>query len=496
MTRRSLRLAALSGAVLALALPPREWAWPAFLYAPLLLLAIEGASIRNAALLGSFSGLVFLVPATWWVAPSASRFGQVPTFVGVLAELLLLFVESLVPAVAAAFTVHVTRRGGRAHLALPAALALGFAAMPMIMPWRPAFLVLPFVDFAQTLALGGAVLLDLLVMGVGTCALEAARRRHRTLGALTLLLVLVPSALGHVHRLETSRARRSAPSVRLGLAQPNVPIAMGRDPRRNRERLDRMHALERALEAQGAEVAVFPESTYPYPVRREVVRDVPPPHGVRAEGLGIPVVAGVLTDAGPCAKRNTILAVDAEGRFVGHADKVRPFPFADTIPLWDALPFLHARFPCRGLAPAETPGVLAVAGAKLGSLVCYDSVEAWPSRALVAKGAEILVEHTNDAWYGDTGEPHMHSRVARMRSIETRRDVVRVTNTGLTEHVAATGERLAALPMFEPESRVVVVPRLEGLTPYARFGDGPAVFLAGLVALLALVRRRGPSDAA
>jgi len=100
------------------------------------------------------------------------------------------------------------------------------------------------------------------------------------------------------------------------------------------------------------------------------------------------------------------------------------------------------------------------------------------------------VNLTNDAWFGDTSAPLLHHMNARMRAIETRRDLVRAVNTGVSGHTAATGEDLARTDAFTRASFVADARLLRGTTIYGRFGDWVTAALAGAVLAFLVQRRR------
>jgi apolipoprotein N-acyltransferase len=107
-------------------------------------------------------------------------------------------------------------------------------------------------------------------------------------------------------------------------------------------------------------------------------------------------------------------------------------------------------------------------------------------RFVSQKKANLLVNLTNDAWYGRTVAPWQHARLAQWRAIETRRNLVRVTNTGLTTVINPRGEILETLPIFSPGVLKREVELMEGETLYVRFGDWFA-WLATLAALAILL---------
>jgi apolipoprotein N-acyltransferase len=141
-----------------------------------------------------------------------------------------------------------------------------------------------------------------------------------------------------------------------------------------------------------------------------------------------------------------------------------------------------------------TPGredqpVRSAAGQKLGLTICYE--DAFGSRQLkVLREATLLINVTNNAWYGDSTAPHQHFQIARMRALEAGRYLVRAANDGITAVIGPHGEIVARLPQFQEAVLKADVQPMTGLTPYARFGNYPVIIGAGLLLAVAVWRRR------
>ena len=117
-----------------------------------------------------------------------------------------------------------------------------------------------------------------------------------------------------------------------------------------------------------------------------------------------------------------------------------------------------------------------------------------PAVLSAKKKANLLVNLTNDAWYGNTVALWQHAWLAQWRAIETRRSLLRVTNTGVTGFINAKGEMVQALPVFTPAVLKTRVQILEGETLYVRFGDWFAWGITFISLGIILVRymRRSP----
>ena len=144
-----------------------------------------------------------------------------------------------------------------------------------------------------------------------------------------------------------------------------------------------------------------------------------------------------------------------------------------------------------GFVRGEGPRTLDLSSeTKLAPLICYEDLMPRLARRFVKEGgANVLVNLTNNAWFGPTAAPWQHARLSQWRAIETRRSLVRATNSGLTAVIDPRGEILETLPTFSSGVLQTKVPIMEGQTIYVRFGDWFA-WLATLLSLLVLVVRR------
>jgi apolipoprotein N-acyltransferase len=143
-----------------------------------------------------------------------------------------------------------------------------------------------------------------------------------------------------------------------------------------------------------------------------------------------------------------------------------------------------------GFTPGSGPVVFNLQrGVRVGSLICYEDLMPYLSRKFVSETrANLLVNLTNDAWYGKSVGPWQHLWLAQSRAIETRRSLLRVTNTGVTSLVNAKGEIVRTLPMFTAQTMQTEVEILNGETYYVRFGDWFAWGLTIFTAAIALFR--------
>ncbi|MBK1726890.1 apolipoprotein N-acyltransferase, partial [Halorhodospira neutriphila] len=255
------------------------------------------------------------------------------------------------------------------------------------------------------------------------------------------------------------------------------------------------------LEHTGADLIVWPETAIPQLYHRIAPGYLAPlAERVRRAGgalvLGVPYREPGGSGEGPL--HNSVAVLGPERAFY---HKRRLVPFGEYVPFRDllgrSLDFLGA--PMADYTPGGPGRPVPVGdGLRLGVSICYEA--AYPRvAAQSAAGADLLVNVSNDAWFGASLAPHQHLQMARQRAAEARRWLVRATNTGITAVIDPRGRVAASAAAFET---AVVTERVEprrGTTPYVALGDGPLLALLALAlagARLEPLRRRAAARAA
>lgn len=199
---------------------------------------------------------------------------------------------------------------------------------------------------------------------------------------------------------------------------------------------------------------------------------------------------GALTASGEPANR----ALSWDGSERSSRDKAVLVPFGEFFPLQSEFPGLWSsvfrvfgfKRDLSSVTQERSDAVLSLAGVRFGTYICYESVFPRIARAAAQGGAQVLVNLSNDGWFGVGQGIDQHFQMGRLRAIETRRYLLRAGNVGITAFVNARGEVEASLPRFQEGTLRGTFRLLEGETPYVRFGDWPL----GLCLLLAFLTRR------
>jgi apolipoprotein N-acyltransferase len=306
-------------------------------------------------------------------------------------------------------------------------------------------------------------------------------RRLIALAGIVALL-LIPALLA---RHDWTRAAGSPVSIAA------VQGAVSQDQKWQAKNLDETMKRYSGLTAQawGARLIVWPEAALP------VLADDIPDYLRRLQEQGRAHDADFaigLVNFEPAAKRyyNGLLVLSGSGG--GWYYKRHLVPFGEYFPV---PAFVRSWLRLMSLpyddisAGGEHQPTLSAAGQKLGLTICYE--DAFGSRQLDVLGdATLLINVTNNAWYGNSTAPHQHLQIARMRALEAGRYLVRAANDGITAAIGPHGEIVARLPQFQEAVLRADVRPMTGLTPYARLGNYPVVIGAGLLLAVAVWRRR------
>jgi len=180
---------------------------------------------------------------------------------------------------------------------------------------------------------------------------------------------------------------------------------------------------------------------------------------------------------------NSAVVINADGARVGRYDKIHLVPFGEYVPFQKLLFFARK---LTGKVSRFTPGdarkVFTLKGHRYGIFICYESVFADEVREFAKNGAEVLVNISDDGWYGDTSAPWQHLNMARMRAIENRRWILRDTNTGITSVIDPYGTVRQSIPRHKADALPAEYGFRDDLTFYSAHGDvfGWACVIAAL----------------
>jgi apolipoprotein N-acyltransferase len=179
---------------------------------------------------------------------------------------------------------------------------------------------------------------------------------------------------------------------------------------------------------------------------------------------------------------------------VGYYDKAHLVPYGEYVPLQRIFFFIPKMVTMIGdFAEGPVGATVSLPEGPVGPLICFESIFGYLSRAQVQNGARLLINITNDAWFGETSAPYQHMSMAVLRAVEGRVAVARAANTGVSCFIGPDGKILWTSRLNVPTAHTLEIPLLPGGSFYTRFGDVFAyacVVLVGLIPILTRRRRR------
>jgi apolipoprotein N-acyltransferase len=481
-----------------------------------LLLALRDISTKDAFRLGWLTGLTHATGLIYWLVHTMSTYGNLPLYLSVGILLVFSTYLGLYTALFCALTTHMARTPPRALVIAPllwAALEYLRSFVLTGFTWgylgHSQYRWLTLIQSADLWGVYGiSAIIVLFNMAFFLLLLSRSGKSwqgtpvSRTLAwrclAVSVLCLAATLSYGTVRRGQIERLAAEAPKLKVGLAQGNIPQTEKWDPAFQISSTKTYVKLSRELGSEKPDLIVWPETATPFYLFHNQALTRMVQRGIRSTGctyvIGSPAVQ---KKDGHLAYFNSAYLLNPAGDPVGRYDKAHLVPFGEYVPLRKWLPFLGKMVAQVGDFRAGPPGgVLEYGDHRIGPLICYDGIFPNLARAAVNNGADLLVNLTNDAWYGITSAPYQHLVQYVFRAVETRRSLVRATNTGISAFIAPSGRISDATGLFETAVRLRSVACLKNRTLYVRLGDAYALIcLAAAAFLLVLpwLRQRAKS---
>jgi len=497
-------LALLSGALLALSFPEPGislLAWCAFVP---LLVAAAGASPGLAFKLGFAAGLASYAGLLYWVNIVMVTYGKLPASASVCLYLTLAAYLALYPGL----VLWLTRRGELKGIPALCSFPLFWVGCELIrsylltgFPWADLgysqYRTLPLIQISDlTGVYGVSFLVAFANVVIYRMWVWFRRRGAYPVRGFLALLALMAATLGY-GLSALNRAEHGA-EQRVLLVQGNIPQDVKWDPAFEESTVATYERLSRQGCQGGGTLVVWPESALPFFFQSE------PRYAARVESLAAELRSCLVTGSPAFEKDgdlvrylNSAFLISPTGTVLGRSDKMHLVPFGEYVPLASLFPFVNKLVAGIGdFSPGKSAVPLETAGGKIGVLVCFEGIFPEVARAYVQAGAGILVNITNDAWFGRSSAPYQHLSMTVFRAVENRVPLVRAANTGISAVIDSKGHIRGMTRLFEEATLQGEVRRGGGGSFYSRHGDLFALAclaLGGGIAIFSLRRERNLS---
>ncbi len=502
-------LAAVSGGLLSVGVSAQGKLWPFLLIALVpLLTALQESSKKRAISLGVLTGLCHYLFLLYWIVIVLGRYGGFPWFLS-LPGLLLLAVYMSIYLVFFALAARLLL-----IQASPLVLIWGLPCIWVGLDWVRSFLFSGFpwmdigyalwsmprlIQIADLVGHYGLTFLVVLINVLFYCLLSRRLHKNQVLQhtlpvVCVLFLVFVYSIMAWK---AVEREVAGAQVIKIGVVQGNI------DQSKKWVAEEQLKTVNTYLQHTGdvliddqVKMVVWPETALPfYPVNSPLMSQV----SYFAHKKDTPLLTGApwyeIVDP---VKRdirfyNRAFLILPDGGYGGRYDKSHLVPYGEYVPLKIFFPFLAPLVEAVGdFTPGVIKGPLQYGNLRSGILICFESIFPAISRKWVQNGANILINLTNDAWYGRSSAPYQSFAMTVFRAVETRRSLVRAANTGVSGFIDPLGRVMRSSEIFVPWAASASLPLMEKRTIGVSYGFlfAPSCFFLGILFLIAVYMQR------
>ncbi len=499
-------LAVLSGVLVAFSFPTMiagvafpALGWLGWVALVPLFFVIRSVGPRRAFLLAFLWGLVCFSVSLFWLYGAIHHFGHLSPGISVAVLVLLIVIQAAIMALAPLLARLIQLRWRGEFIVW---IAVSWTALELMRNLGPAngfpwgniamsqWRFLPAIQIADLVGIYGVTFLVVWMNAfIADIIARLSGERVTFLPAkivVTILLIGSTLIYGIVCLHTVPKIVDAAPTIQIGMIQANIPQDEKWAQDRAVANLDAHRMMAHKLERTPIDLIIWPESAIPWTISERELQVDAKVIGLFDEHFGPApyTLLGGIIERADGNFHNSALLYDAQGMRMGLYHKAHLVPFGEYVP-YKKLLFFASKLtePIGNFLPGQSFDPIIAGAAKLGILICYEDVFPEIAAEQTRRGANLLVNLTNDAWYGHSSAPFQHLAISAFRAVESRRSLVRATNTGVSAVITPTGAMVVESGIFEPSVIVAAVPLMEGLSVYAQTGDWFAIACAAYVAL-------------
>ena len=480
LTSDSVFLAVLSGLLLFLSFPKYGSGWLAWIaFVPLFFALRKAASIAQGFLLGFITGIVSYIGIIYWIASVVTNYGYLPLYLGIILMLLLACYLSVYVALFAGGIVYFRCRMPL-YLAAPVLwICLEYFKSSLLtgFPWEnlgySQYLNLYLIQFAD---IAGVFGLSFLIVVVNVTLFEVITKRSRREYVLATVVFLFLAAvyIYGVYRLDqVDKVMQNGQVMEVSLIQGNIDQSIKWNEKFQRDTLNSYERLSMKNAPANGGLIIWPETAVPFSFQEmNNLHD-------QITNLSLATKSWLLFGSVSSLQKksgddyfNSAYLLSPSGEIKGKYDKVHLVPYGEYVPLRNVFPFikgLTAGIGDFGTGAGYYP--LSLGDKKIGILICYEAILPFAARMYKKRSAELLVNITNDAWFGTTSAPFQHFSMAIFRAVETRLYLVRAANTGISGIIDPGGRIIAQTNIFQEDALKGYIKFVKIPTFYAEYGD-------------------------
>ena len=497
-------LSVASGLALSFSFPNYNLAILSWIAVALLMLAATGARPRDAALFGFINGALFYPLSVPWIATVMQQYGNNISWLAASGILALMTVAgTLFPIAFCLLVARISKKSiSMAYLMAPflwVVLEFARAHLPIIgFPWNLlGYAASGNLAFVQLTSITGIYGLSLLIAAFNASlawmvASPSAKSGRITIGTAIALLVIATFGPRFVPQAK--------PDDVAHLVQTNLPqeeMYPANWMQIHAAAMQQLESISIGSARKSPGIVIWPEVPAPFNLQDPQFAAIADRiAGESGQDFLVGVVdwkMGTLY-RGPAS--NSAVLLDSNGQRQFTYDKIHLVPFGEYVPLRKYLFFAHSLIDSIGdFTPGREYSVGSLPGGRFSVFICYEAIFSSEIRRFAAHGAQLLINISNDGWFGRSSAPAQHLMMARVRAVENHRWLLRCTNTGFTVDIDPYGRIVAQFARFTRGELDAPYGFRTDVTPFTRFGDWLAwLCVAATAALFALGLTPSPSE--
>lgn len=491
--RSQIFLSVVSALFFTLCFPKADQGWLAWVALVPLFLALRRMDVKGGFFIGFIFGMVHHLGLVYWTVHTMHHYGNLPVDQAVMILMLLAGYLSLYPAVFAAVLLWLRPKPVYLIILAPALWVL----LEMIQTWLftgfPWALLgysqydhlwlIQIADLFGVYGLSGLIIASNVVLTLAILSwLELAwldvitsKKVAALTGAVLICMIMAVTVYGVLRSNSIDKIAAESNQVKVAVVQGNIDQAQKWDPRFQVLTTVKYRKLSLAPSVKAADLVIWPETATPFYFMDDKILSEMVIEGIKSHNshfiIGSPSYA---KDKESLIYHNSAYLVSPDGQTKGKYDKVHLVPFGEYVPLKRWLPFINKLVAQVGdFKPGRRGNTLSWKDHQVGMLICYEAIFPGLARAMVQNGAQLLVNITNDAWFGRTSAAFQHFSMAVFRAVENRRYLARAANTGISGFVDPCGRIVSPTDLFQEVAVLEEISLLEEASFYSRWGEWP-----------------------
>ncbi len=498
--------AVLSGLLLTGSFPKTDIAWFAWFAIVPLLLALKDVSLKEGFRLGFVTGLVHYLTLAYWLAYTMKTYGGLPLYVSIPVLFLFSAYLALYVAVFSAGIVRLFSKPAMCFIMIPVLWvsleyirSFLFSGFPWELMGYSQFKNLYLIQISDIFGVYGVSFL--IILSNSAIFLALLCLTGKTWQGITISKCLAAASVfvfasvfsfvwfyGKYRVSSVDEMISESPSAQVAIVQGNIDQAKKWDPEFRIETIQKYTDLSFSARKHNPDLVVWPETATPFYFLYNVKLTEMVLKSVHETGAGFLIGSpSFIRGENNTEYHNSAYLINPDGTVSGQYDKTHLVPFGEYVPLKKWLPFLGKIVEHVGdFTPGKEGNTILFDDYSLGLQICYEIIFPNLSRMMVKNNAGLLINITNDGWYGRTGAPYQHFSMTIFRAVENKRSLIRSANTGISGFIDPAGRVLGSTLLFEDAVLTCSVPVLNKKTFYTCFGDMFAMICAGITLLVSV----------